>query len=371
MYIEWVTRMSAHELAVIDVSAWMNDDEEKDEERAIVSRQLVDVLLGDGLFYITGHGVEELPMLNAAREFFALSDDEKQKIALSRENGWRGWSGLGWESTGKTIDWHEALDFGPDIPKEDPRNGVVPLHFSNLYPSETFASIARRYYDDLNHLGHQLCQAIARGLGVPNIIESGQPFSLMRCVHYPPLPESKTFNGTPIGTGCGVHTDYGFLTFVTSDQCGLELQPRGSDEWVSVPPREGMFACNIGDALAKMTHGVLRATPHRVVSPPSCVRRTSVAFFFEPPFEQVVSPMRHVVDTRANKCLVCRGNAGGLHAGGVELRRRMRLFVAHRVCSSPFLKNHPERVPELATEEPYKYGDYLFEKTSSSYRTRD
>jgi isopenicillin N synthase-like dioxygenase len=46
-----------------------------------------------------------------------------------------------------------------------------------------------------------------------------------------------------------------------------------------VPPRSGGFVINIGEILELASDGYLRATMHRVVSPPPGVQRLSAAFF--------------------------------------------------------------------------------------------
>ena len=53
---------------------------------------------------------------------------------------------------------------------------------------------------------------------------------------------------------------------------------RGS--WIDAPPVPGTFVINVGEVLELARNGYLRATVHRVVSPPAGTDRLSVAFFF-------------------------------------------------------------------------------------------
>jgi isopenicillin N synthase-like dioxygenase len=46
-----------------------------------------------------------------------------------------------------------------------------------------------------------------------------------------------------------------------------------------VPPRAGTFVINIGELLELASDGYLRATMHRVVTPPAGIERISAAFF--------------------------------------------------------------------------------------------
>ena len=53
-------------------------------------------------------------------------------------------------------------------------------------------------------------------------------------------------------------------------------------EWVDAPPVPGAFVVNIGELLEFATDGYLKATKHRVISPPAGQTRISVPFFFNP-----------------------------------------------------------------------------------------
>ncbi len=78
------------------------------------------------------------------------------------------------------------------------------------------------------------------------------------------------------------------------------------------------------DSLSNMTHGVLKATRHRVLIPQQ--DRVSAAFFFEPKYQQII------------KTIDC-----------------------------PFLLEHRSRAPSAQTVAPYVYGEYLLSKYRSSY----
>ena len=81
--------------------------------------------------------------------------------------------------------------------------------------------------------------------------------------------------------GAGAHTDYGSLTLLMTDGVGgLQVRPRGSDEWIDAPKVDGALIVNIGDCLMRWTNDVYVSTPHRVVAPPAA--RRSIAFFLDP-----------------------------------------------------------------------------------------
>jgi len=60
------------------------------------------------------------------------------------------------------------------------------------------------------------------------------------------------------------------------------LQVETGEGWIDVPPTENTFVVNIGEVLELVTNGYLRATPHRVHTPPVGVDRYSIAYFISP-----------------------------------------------------------------------------------------
>ena len=87
----------------------------------------------------------------------------------------------------------------------------------------------------------------------------------------------------------GEHTDYGILTILLQDTVG-GLQVKSPAGWIAAPPLPGSFVCNIGDMLDRMTGGVYRSTPHRVLNK-STSGRLSYPFFFDPSFDSEVRPI--------------------------------------------------------------------------------
>ena len=226
----------------------------------------------DGFFLVTGHGVDRglCTRLDAlAREFFALSDDEKAEIAMERGGAaWRGWFPVGGELTGGVPDLKEGLYFGKELPPS-----AVPLHGPNVFPRRPagLRAAVLEYMRAMTKLGATLLRMIDPGLG-------GDPTLLFRIFHYPP--------GDDASWGVAEHTDYGLLTLLMQDDSG-GLEVRSRQGWVEVPPVEGAFVCNIGDVLERVTGGAYVSTAHRVRNL-SGRSRLSYPFFFDPPWDMVV-----------------------------------------------------------------------------------
>ena len=214
---------------VVDISQFESDP-------IAVSDKILDALISSGFFLISGHNVDVDTIVQLARQFYQLGKDEKDKIHIKNHNGVRGYSGLGSEVTKNLRDWHECLDYGLHVPKEHKDFGK-PMHLENPYPAkpEGFKEAIEKYYEEMNRVAMKVLKAIEIGMNLKKgLIDDtkGEPFSLLRILHYPILPEDKRVkteenNDLDIGIGCGEHTDYGFLTMVHSRQPGLQVLYNG------------------------------------------------------------------------------------------------------------------------------------------------
>jgi isopenicillin N synthase-like dioxygenase len=78
--------------------------------------------------------------------------------------------------------------------------------------------------------------------------------------------------------GVGAHKDSGLLSLIYQDsQVGLQVE--ADARRIDAAPRPDAFVVNIGELLELASDGYLRATVHRVVSPPAGRDRISLAFF--------------------------------------------------------------------------------------------
>lgn len=99
----------------------------------------------------------------------------------------------------------------------------------------------------------------------------------LKLVHYPPSDPSLESRGQ----GVGPHKDSsGWWTFLLQASPphvkGLQALNKNG-EWIDVPVIQDTFVVNIGQAFEVVTHGVCKATTHRVLSGP--FERYSVPFF--------------------------------------------------------------------------------------------
>jgi isopenicillin N synthase-like dioxygenase len=90
------------------------------------------------------------------------------------------------------------------------------------------------------------------------------------------------------------------LLMIEPGQEGLQVDT--ANGWVDAPALPGAFVVNIGELMEFATDGYLKATVHRVVSPPPGQTRLSIPFFFNPALDSAMPridlPPELAVDAR-------------------------------------------------------------------------
>jgi isopenicillin N synthase-like dioxygenase len=331
------------DLPVIDVAPLVSPSSSLAQRRA-VGAALDAACREVGFFNVVGHGVPTAVTdgaLAAARSWFTETPDaDKRALALSPRTGYRGYASLGKNVTKgarrcvprcmracspHTVasgragqpDLHEGLDFYA----EQAVGG--PLRARNPWPTGdggALAAASQAWVREGLRVGAALLRGIALGLQLPEHffddpatagararagravphssiilcvacahtpILAGDPYWVLRLIHYPPLPAGAQ------QASCGEHTDYGLLTLVLQEPHAAALQVRhaATGEWRTAPPMPGAFTCNIGDMLTVWTNGRYTSTLHRVMHTGGGRSRVSAPFFYEPSFAARVAPL--------------------------------------------------------------------------------
>ncbi|KAI0761969.1 hypothetical protein BD413DRAFT_586803, partial [Trametes elegans] len=220
--------------------------------------------------YVDPSEPEELTRL--AREFFALPQEEKDKISITNEDNARGYQRLKENVTNGKADNHEGIDFYRPVESPDK---TKPLWGENQWPTiPGFKEKYETWVEKMKKLGLLLMEAMAAGLGLSpeewaelrNKVDDS--FWVMRIIGYPPLP-----NGYD-GFSCGAHRDYGCLTLLYADPTPGALQVYlnqpgllGVEDgtWINADPIPGCVVCNIGEMWEVWSNGLYKSTLHRVV----------------------------------------------------------------------------------------------------------
>ncbi len=260
-----------------------------------------------GFFTLVGHGIpDELQtrLLKAARDFFALPDEDKLEIENLKSPYFRGYARIGGEFTQGKVDWREQVDIGPgreplELDADAP--AYLRLEGPNQWPSALpeLEPIIEEWQERLSGIGRKLLAAWAESLGADPVplleIFADNPSYHTKIARYPGVPDD-----APSRQGVGAHKDAGLLTllWIEPGVGGLEVEYQG--EWHEIPPlTNGALVVNIGELLEWATDGYLRATNHRVIAPKLGSERISIPFFFNPRLDATVPALDIAEEYRA------------------------------------------------------------------------
>ncbi len=255
-----------------------------------------------GFAVLCDHPVPQ-PLIDEAladtKAFFALPTDVKRKYRVEGGMGQRGYIPFGIE-TAKGATHHDLKEFwhvGRDLPAAHRFRDHMP---ENVWPDAEvpgFHPHLKALYDAIDGLGNQMLRAIARHLKLDDgffepTVEQGN--SILRLLHYPPVPE----DGPHVRAGA--HEDINVITLLLgAEEAGLELKEKDGS-WLPVNPPAGSIVVNIGDMLQRLTNHRLPSTSHRVVNPAPerrGVPRYSTPFFLHFASDYMIETLPQTVDT--------------------------------------------------------------------------
>jgi isopenicillin N synthase-like dioxygenase len=246
----------------------------------------------------------------------------------------RGYNRVASERTRGMPDWREQIDIGPEravVPRAAGSPPWARLRGPNQWPAalpQLRAVVTHWQTASMQVLG-RILRAFSLALGQPadalEPLYGDDPHYLIKLIRYPGR------DATAADQGVGAHKDAGLITLLLQDdQGGLQVEtPRG---WIDVPPRPGTFVINIGELLELASDGFLRATMHRVLSPPAGIERLSAAFFLGARLDAVV-PLLQLPPALA------------AHARGAERDPRNPLF---REVGMNYMKGRLRSHPDVA-----------------------
>ncbi|KZT08746.1 Clavaminate synthase-like protein [Laetiporus sulphureus 93-53] len=265
-----------HPLFVIDYALLIQGDKQEIAKLWKAGTEL-------GFWYLKNHGVEREVdgMFDMGAETLDLPLEELMRYEQGDNGDSFGYKARGTIQTDAngTRDNVEFLNIAQDDVLSWPRT----TH--RMYPSTVNARMERTIIPFVRksmEVNLTFLTIFERQLGLPKgelskLHSMDEPCgSEARCIKTPPNQSS---------TGVGAHTDFGTITFLHNRLGGLQVMPPGTQKWLYIKPLSGYAICNVGDALAIFSGGILRSNLHRVMPPPgaqSRFERYSIAFFTRP-----------------------------------------------------------------------------------------
>jgi isopenicillin N synthase-like dioxygenase len=283
-----------------------------DAERAAFLTELRAAAHDVGFFYVTAHGVDAQllnDLMDTTARFFSLPERDKLAIEMVNSPHFRGYNRVASERTRGQPDWREQIDIGAErqaLPREANAPTWARLRGPNQWPAALpeLRPVVIRWQTAAMQVLIRLLGAFALALGQSidalEPLYADDPHHLTKLIRYPGQNAQSGADGVGaeragaerVGTqGVGAHKDTDMITLLLQDdQGGLQVEtPLG---WVDVPSRADTFVINIGEQLELASDGYLRATMHRVVSPPPRTQRLSAAFFLGARLEATVSALK-------------------------------------------------------------------------------
>lgn len=285
-----------------------------------------------GAFYLMSSTLLERQagMLLSAREFFALPETDKQRLAIAGSPHFRGYSWVRSE-----FDEREQLHFGPEAPPGDARAAPwEQLRGPNQWPSglgAAWRTTLLEYMCAMAEVGAQVLANIARAFDlsvqrVQQLLEPN-PYLLMKVMRY-------AGSTTQCRTGMAAHCDWSLITLLLQAGDGLQIRtPDG--RWVNAPPRPNSVLVTLGELLQVLSGGLVQATPHRVLQ--GSEPRTSVPVFINPDLDRVVAPLREhrprldsLPEQHVHRVLPANAPANSFTFGDSEWSRKGKGQWCHR-----------------------------------------
>jgi isopenicillin N synthase-like dioxygenase len=257
---------------------------------------------GMGFFFIANHGVNPAIVaraFDASRRFFALPDEQKQRVRMNRHQ-------CGWMAPGISVhrdtfekrpdalrpQTSQAFKFARDLVPADPDYGRnMRFRGHNQWPDPTAVPGLREsflaFHDTFETLALRLLPPLAVSLGLPADGFDGffdRPSSMTRIACYPPVRDRADRINTP------GHRDLGFLTLIPpATRPGLEIFTP-DERWIAQPVIPEAILVNTGVTLQRWTNDRYVATPHRVRADASETRYSNI-FFLYPRIDATVAAL--------------------------------------------------------------------------------
>ncbi|CAD2222091.1 non-haem dioxygenase in morphine synthesis N-terminal/2OG-Fe(II) oxygenase superfamily, putative [Angomonas deanei] len=234
-------------LPIIDLSELDNES-----TRADFYKKLRAHARNYGFFYLVGHGIDpndREKMLNAAKKFFALPLEEKEKISMDNSPHFRGYTKNGNENTRQKKDYREVLDIGEElpvirVPEEEKDRIQYNMSGPNQWPAAVpeLETTSMHWFHTVKQLTIKLLRAFMVALELPedalDELLVGTPIDLLKICHY---PANTGEDGEGQAQGLGPHKDTGLLTMLWQDETGGLQVFTEENGWIDAVPVKNSF----------------------------------------------------------------------------------------------------------------------------------
>ncbi|XP_062010828.1 protein SRG1-like [Rosa rugosa] len=284
------------QIPIIDINLYSTSSHDSEQAENELEK-LRSALSSSGCFQAIGHGISSSfldKLREAATQFFALPEEEKQKNPLEEKQKHfkvaHRTEGYGHDvkvSEEQVLDWAYRLTLR--VFPEDQR-------CLDLWPENpnNFGEVLREYATKVRSMMGVLFKAMAKSLNLEensfaNQLFGEQALMTARFNFYPQCSRADQVLGVK------PHTDGSGITVLLQDKEVEGLQILVEGKWVKVPIVPHAIVVNLGDQMQIMSNGIFKSPMHRVVTNFERMR-LSVALFNEPDPEIEISPVEELID---------------------------------------------------------------------------
>lgn len=271
------------------------------DARHDLAAQLDEICRTTGFLVLQGHGIAPAVIADIRRQtdaFFAQDAALKRRVAPPYGGYPYGYLGPNAEALARSKgvqtppDLKESFNGGPlAVPSAASPDALSFCYQPTLWPDlPGFRAAWEAYYAAMEQLAARIMSAFAVALQLPEGFFApyiARPISALRALHYPATVDAPLAHQQR----AGAHTDYGSLTILLPQPGSAGLQVQQGETWVDVPAPQDAFIINIGDLMARWTADRWVSTLHRVVAKPGQPARQSLAFFHQPDWDAVITPL--------------------------------------------------------------------------------
>jgi isopenicillin N synthase-like dioxygenase len=232
-------------LAIILTLAGFYSDDTSTRQKVV--DQVRESCLYNGFFQIINHSVppeSQQAALDCAKKFFAMSQEDKDKVSKNNNTWNRGYEMLKSQilEEGTQPELKEGFFIGDEIPITHPYFIHKKLNSGpNQWPEamgvelDQFKADTMNYYRQTVALASDLLRVLALSLDLKEDYFSqfiDGAVATMRLLHYPSQPKDADDKLT---RGIGAHTDFGAITMLLQDEVdGLQVWDQKSGVWIDV-----------------------------------------------------------------------------------------------------------------------------------------
>ncbi|UJR07964.1 hypothetical protein I4U23_012243 [Adineta vaga] len=247
-------------------------------------KKLFDASTKLGFFYLKlGDQLDPCSMFTLAEKVFALPLDTKNEYAMDGKNGVY----FGYKAVGSTYadrkGTPDAIEFW-NISKDE-----ILVQDGTKFPQAILdvKNIIQNYMIKSHEIILVILEILSIHLGLnsqtlPNLHRlmqpSGDQLRLTKSTMYPNDDQYST------DIALGAHTDFGSVTILFNRLGGLQVLA-SDGKWLDIEPLPEHAIVNLGDAMVKLTGGILKSNIHRVITTSDLTESTdrySIIYFSRP-----------------------------------------------------------------------------------------